>query len=318
MTAWTECRLVAFDTETTGFYAHLTDRVIEFGAVELVMNDDYTVRETIEHHYLIDPGIPIPREASEVSGIKDADVQGKPNFGGVAHKIWDLLEGSILIAHNFNFDFGFLRAEFRRIGKDWPKTLGEVDTLQMARRFMGDLRSKNLSSVSEALGVPLINAHRAVDDAEACGRVFAAMASKFSAPALGKEGRERAASGKAPTDVVEMLKWANGTYTLPENEYIGYGQSGVPEFLTGPHEGELIEHFQDYLQWMTIAQKRVNGEWMHVYAPPLRDWIHYWLINKSAGGNPVNPRSFSASDWQSVEPIRGLYADQYTDNDSQQ
>ena len=62
------------------------------------------------------------------------------------------------------------------------KTLGEVDTLQMARRFMGDLRSKNLSSVSAELGVPLINAHRAVDDAEACGRVFVAMASKFFCP----------------------------------------------------------------------------------------------------------------------------------------
>lgn len=316
MKPWTECRLVAFDTETTGFNAHLTDRVIEFGAVEMVMNPDYTVRETIEHHYLINPGRPIPREASEVSGIKDADVADKDNFGACAHKIWDLLEGSILIAHNFNFDFGFLRSEFRRIGKDWPKTLGEVDTLQMARRFMGDLRSKNLGSVSAELGVSLINAHRAVDDAEACGRVFAAMASKFSAPEAGKEGRERAKSGKAPTDVVEMLKWACGTYELPENKHLGYGQSGVPEFLDGPHEGELIEFHQDYLQWMTIAQKRINGQWMHKFSPPLREWIQYWIVNKSAGGNPVNPRSFGAMDWQSVEPIRGIYADDYDAKES--
>ena len=231
MKPWTECRLVAFDTETTGFNAHLTDRVIEFGAVEMVMNPDYTVRETIEHHYLINPGIPIPREASEVSGSKMQMWRRKDNFAACAHKIWDLLEGSILIFHNFNFDFGFLRSEFRRIGKDWPKTLGEVDTLQMARRFMGDLRSRSTGSVSAELGVPLINAHRAVDDAEACGRAFAAMASKFSAPEVGKEGRERAKSGKAPTDVIEMLKWAYGTYELPENEHLGYGQSGVPEFL---------------------------------------------------------------------------------------
>ena len=67
-------------------------------------------------------------------------------------------------------------------------------------------------------------------------------------------------------DVVEMLKWAHGTYELPENEHLGYGQSGVPEFLDGPHEGELIEFHQDYLQWMTIAQKRVNGEWMHNFS----------------------------------------------------
>ena len=52
-----------------------------------------------------------------MSGIKDADVADKPNFGACAHKIWDLLEGSILIAHNFNFDFGFLRAEFQGLEK---------------------------------------------------------------------------------------------------------------------------------------------------------------------------------------------------------
>ncbi len=317
MKPWTQCKIVAFDTETTGFNAHTTDRVIEFGGVEMIMNEDYTVREVIEHHYLINPGIPIPRDASEVSGIKDADVENQPNFGAFAHKIWDLFEDAILIAHNFNFDFGFLRAEFRRVGKDWPKTLGEVDTLQMARHFMGDMRSKNLGAVSAELGVPLVNAHRAVDDAEACGRVFMAMASKFSAPEPGKEGRERAKGGRAPTDLIEMLKWAHGTYPLPENEHIGYVQSGVPEFLDGPHEGELIEFYQDYLQWMTIAQKRVDGQWMHRYSPPLREWIRHWLINKSAGGNPVNPRSFSAMDWQSVEPIRGIYAEQYRSQDEE-
>ena len=83
MKPWTDCRLVAFDTETTGFNAHLNDRVIEFGAVEMVMNPDYTVCDTIEHHYLINPGRPIPREASEVSGIKDADVADKVIFAFV-------------------------------------------------------------------------------------------------------------------------------------------------------------------------------------------------------------------------------------------
>ena len=48
---------------------------------------------------------------------------------------------------------------------------------------------------------------------------------------LVKKVDERAKSGKAPIDVVEMLKWAHGTYELPENQHLGYGQSGVPEFL---------------------------------------------------------------------------------------
>ena len=310
MKPWTQCRIVAFDTETTGFNAHSTDRVIEFGAVELMMNEDFTVAGVVEHQHLINPGMSIPRDASEVSGIKDADVAGKPKFAEVAQDIWDLLEGSILIAHNFNFDFGFLRSEFRRIGKDWPKTLGEVDTLQMARRFMGDLRSKTLTSVATNLSIPLLNAHRAVDDAEATGRVFAKMASSFASPLLERQGRERAPSGRAPTDLIEMIQWAQGTYPVPDNVFIARKKSGVPEFIEGPFVGELVEFHQDYLQWMTIAKQRVNGQWMYRFPAPLREWIFNWLINKSAGGNPVSPRSFAASDWQSVEPVTGIYAQQ--------
>ena len=228
----------------------------------------------------------------------------------VAQPIWELLENSILIAHNFNFDFGFLRSEFRRIGKDWPNTMGEVDTLQMARRFMGDLRSKTLTSVANELAVPLLNAHRAVDDAKATGRVFVTMTNSFAPPRLERMGRERAPSGKAPSALVEMIQWAQGTYVVPENSYIARIQSGVPEFIDGPHVGELVEFHQDYLQWMTIAQQRVDGQWMYRFPAPLREWIFNWLINKSAGGSPVSPRSFSPSDWQSVEPIVGIYAEQ--------
>ena len=65
-----------------------------------------------------------------------------------------------------------------------------------------------------------------------------------------------------------------------------------------------------------FAKERVDGRWMHKYASPLRQWIQIWLMNKSAGGNPVSPRSFGASDWQSVEPVQGLYAGQY-DKDEQ-
>ena len=47
-----------------------------------------------------------------------------------------------------------------------------------------------------------------------------------------------------------------GTYELPDNEHFGYGQVEY-QIFDGPHEGELIEFHQDYLQWMTIAQKRI-------------------------------------------------------------
>ena len=301
---WYEQRLLAFDTETTGLQAHRQDRVIEFGGVELFLDANYDVLSVKKHEFLIDPNMPIPREASIVTGLRDEDVRGKPRFSELAPKIWDLLDGAICIAHNFSFDFGFLRSEFRRVGKDWPKTMGEVDTLDMARRFMPDLRSKRLEKVAEELGVPLINAHRATDDAEACGRVFAAMAQQCKE--VNPEGG-RAIRGRAPADLREMLQWAQAYMQPPENDFIGLVDSGVPAFLSGPHQGELIENHTDYLQWMTMAKKRVDGQWMDLYSAPVREWIDQWLRAKVSGQGNVTPRVFGRDDWQSVEPVEGIY-----------
>ena len=66
---WTECKLVAFDTETTGLRAFDGDRIIEFGAVEIFVTADYEIDRINEHQYLINPEMSIPREASNVSGI---------------------------------------------------------------------------------------------------------------------------------------------------------------------------------------------------------------------------------------------------------
>ena len=178
---WTSCRIVAFDTETTGLQAYNGDRIIEFGAVELFLAENGEISQLKEHQWLISPGIPIPREASKVSGIYDEDVAGKPSFESLSTQIWDLLSDAILIAHNFNFDMGFLRSEFARVGRLWPKTRAELDTLALGRNFM-KLKSYRLEKMAAELGVSLENAHRAVHDAKACGEVFLKLAQRYEAP----------------------------------------------------------------------------------------------------------------------------------------
>ena len=95
---WTDCRLVAFDTETTGLRSYDGDRIIEFGAVELFVDESGLISRVKPHQYLINPEIPIPREASAVSGIRDEDVRNKPPFAKVAKNIWELLNGALLVA----------------------------------------------------------------------------------------------------------------------------------------------------------------------------------------------------------------------------
>ena len=79
--ARTEQRIIAFDTETTGLNPFDGDRVIEFGAVELTVDAEYRVTGVKAWpDWLIDPEVPIPREVTRVTGIKDEDVAGKPVF----------------------------------------------------------------------------------------------------------------------------------------------------------------------------------------------------------------------------------------------
>ena len=283
MDNWTDCRIVAIDTETTGLQSYNDDRIIEFGAVEIIVNEDLEIKDVIQHSYLINPECSIPREASEVTGIYDKDVADKPTFTDLAQEIWNILDGSILVAHNFNFDFGFIRNEFRRLenGMEWPKTKGEIDTLTLARLYMRELKSKRLESVAKEFSIPLDNAHRAVHDAEATGRILIAMTKRFS----------------APRELEDLLEWAVAVGFPPQNNYIALLDRGVPEFIFGEHHGELIEKHPLFLQWMLLAKERIDGSWHFRYPEPLRRWISRWLRARAAGSPKSSSRSFSSKDW---------------------
>ena len=81
---WVDCRIVAFDTETTGLRPFDGDRIIEFGAVEIFVDAQLQVSRVRPHQFLINPEMSIPREASRVSGITDEDVANAPKFSVLA------------------------------------------------------------------------------------------------------------------------------------------------------------------------------------------------------------------------------------------
>ena len=127
-------RSVLFDTETTGLDPLLGDRVIEIAALELE-NELPTGRQ---FHVLLDPERDIPEEASRIHGLTSADVAGKPRFAAIAAELLAFLDEDPLIAHNAPFDFGFLNAEFARIGMPSLDPARMIDTLALAKaRFPG-------------------------------------------------------------------------------------------------------------------------------------------------------------------------------------
>ncbi len=101
--------LVFFDLETTGVDFQ-NDRIIEISLVKLHPDNTEEVNT-----YRINPGIPIPAEATAIHGITDEDVADKPSFAELAPTILEILADSDFCGYNLlRFDFPFLRMEFAR------------------------------------------------------------------------------------------------------------------------------------------------------------------------------------------------------------
>ena len=161
----TDFTFVAFDFETTGLHPAV-DRIVEFGAVRFVVGS-----EQAEFEELSDPGVPIPDEAARVSGITTGMVVGKPAVEAVLPRFMTFAGSAILLAHNAEFDSGFLRAELQRAGMPTVENL-IIDTQVLAQKAFPGKKSYSLQNLVEMLGIPANTAHRARDDARQCMRLF--------------------------------------------------------------------------------------------------------------------------------------------------
>jgi DNA polymerase-3 subunit epsilon len=123
-------REIIFDTETTGLESKV-DRVIEIGGIELV--DHFPTGRTF-HKYISPGDRKVHSDALAVHGLTDEFLKDKPTFAEIVGDLQEFFHDAKWIAHNANFDIGFINAEFERLGL--PPVEGEqvVDTLAMARR----------------------------------------------------------------------------------------------------------------------------------------------------------------------------------------
>jgi DNA polymerase III subunit epsilon len=174
--AWAELPIALLDVETTGKDASV-DRIVEVG-VAIARGGEIVERR----NWLVNPGRPIPQEASDVHRITDDDVKDAPPFEAVAREIVATLTGCVPAAYNAAFDRAFLGNELARTGlsaEELPPALGKdiewVDPLVWARELHHGEKSRALAEVAARLGVALENAHRAIDDAEAALRVLLAL-----------------------------------------------------------------------------------------------------------------------------------------------
>ena len=158
-------KFIAFDLETTGT-SPSTDMIVEIGAVRF---EGPTPME--RYSTLVDPGIPIPPEASAVNGINDDMVRGKPDIVQVLGKFADFCSEWPLVAHNAPFDFKFLLKDINLHQAPAPKGI-VLDTLPLARRIFPGLPNYRLGTLVRHFGFPSGTFHRAEEDSAYCGMLF--------------------------------------------------------------------------------------------------------------------------------------------------
>ncbi|MEG0729765.1 MAG: PolC-type DNA polymerase III, partial [Cetobacterium sp.] len=163
---------VVFDLETLGLNSHKNE-IIEIGAVKL-----QGTRIVERYSQLINPGKPIPKKITEITGITDDMVVGMPSIEEILPKFMEFVGDSTLVAHNSTFDMSFIRRDVKRImGIDYEPSV--IDTLKMARDLFPALRGYGLKAITKHLGVSLENHHRAVDDSQATANMFIVFLEKY-------------------------------------------------------------------------------------------------------------------------------------------
>lgn len=152
------------DVETTGGVggsARLTD-------IAVFRHDGTRVVESFQS--LLNPGCSIPPFISRMTGITDYMVKDAPSFVDIADTITELTAGTIFIAHNVSFDYGFLRKEFGWLGRSFERQ--KLCTVTLSRRIFPGLPSYSLGKLCTSLKIPVLNRHRAYGDAAATVQLF--------------------------------------------------------------------------------------------------------------------------------------------------
>lgn len=165
---------VAVDLETTGLDFE-KDEIIE---VALVRFENGTPTESVD--YLIKPSQAKLRPFIEsLTGITQADLDSAEEFSSVAGKICTFIGDLPLVAHNASFDSKFLKQTLNKVGINYDDH-PFWDSLTLSRIAYQEIVNHRLDTLVQALGIERSRAHRALPDADACGRLFVLAWEKIS------------------------------------------------------------------------------------------------------------------------------------------
>ncbi len=155
------------DLETTGF-SFRTEKITEVGIMK-VKNGEVID----EFSCFVNPEKPIPQRVIEVTHITDDMVRNAETIETVMPKIIEFVGDSVLVAHNADFDIGFLKYNAKELGLTLDNTY--LDTLRLAKELFPEYKKYKLGIIAENLGIKVEVAHRALDDVDTTVKVLNVM-----------------------------------------------------------------------------------------------------------------------------------------------
>jgi DNA polymerase III subunit epsilon len=207
------------DIETTGSHFE-RDRITEIG-IKTLINGEVNVWEK-----LINPGTFIPQNIQRLTGISPQMVLGQPGFEELAEEIKKELEGKIFVAHNAQFDYGFIKASFKRIGIDFkPKVLC---TVKLSRLLFPNQARHNLDTIIKTHDLQVSARHRALGDADLLLQFWRVCEGMVGRDRLLKAINQLIGNVTLPPNIDQYL-----VDSIPDNPgcYIFYGENKVPLYI---------------------------------------------------------------------------------------
>ncbi len=187
---------------------------------------------------LVNPEREIQPYVQKLTGISPQMVRTAPKFYQLAKRIVEITEGSVLVAHNAQFDYRILRTEFRRLGYDFQrKTLCTVD---LSKRLVPEAESHSLGKLVRSLGIPVSNRHRANGDAMATLKLFQVLLDRDTQKEILREVVRAEQHGELSARqlrLVESVPMETGVYYLfnKEEELIYLNSSGDMQAALNRH-----------------------------------------------------------------------------------
>ncbi len=236
--------MVVFDIETTGLSKN-DCKITEIGAVKIKHG------EILErYNTFVNPECTIPTEIQELTSITDDMVADAPTIDKVLPEFLSFVGNALLVAHNADFDTGFIRVAADRCGIEFTNPY--LDTLALSKYINQELKSHKLNILAKHYKLEDFHHHRACDDAEILAKIYFCMAGQMLASdiknftELGNEMRTKADPlSLRPYHQIILVKNQTGLknlYKLVSSSYIKYfhRQPRIPKTELEAHREGLI------------------------------------------------------------------------------